>query len=80
VIVGEHDLVKPRKYSEIIVNQLTDVEYAIIPHAGHAVMWEQAGVFISLILGFLAKHRGQYSLQPEGPVQGPGREVDRWQK
>jgi 3-oxoadipate enol-lactonase len=57
VIVGEKDLVKPRKYSEIIISEIADVEYAIIPHAGHAVMWEEAGVFNSLLLGFLAKHR-----------------------
>jgi 3-oxoadipate enol-lactonase len=55
VVVGEADLVKPRKYSEIIVREIPDAEFAIIPHAGHAAMWEQAGVFNSLILGFLTK-------------------------
>ena len=55
VIVGEKDLVKPRKYSEIIAREIPDAEFAIVPHAGHAVMWEQAGVFNTLILGFLAK-------------------------
>lgn len=55
VVVGEHDLVKPRKYSEIIAREIPNTEFAVIPHAGHAAMWEQAGVFNSLILGFLAK-------------------------
>ena len=55
VIVGEKDLVKPRKYSEIIAREIPDAEFAIVPHAGHAVMWEQAGVFNTLVLGFLAK-------------------------
>ncbi len=55
VIAGEKDLVKPRKYSEIIAREIPDAEFAIVPHAGHAVMWEQAGVFNTLILGFLAK-------------------------
>jgi 3-oxoadipate enol-lactonase len=56
VVVGEDDTLKPRKYSEIIAREIPNAEFAIIPHAGHAAMWEQAGVFNSLILGFLAKH------------------------
>jgi 3-oxoadipate enol-lactonase len=58
VVVGEEDLVKPRKYSEIIAREMAHAEYAIIPHAGHAALWERAGMFNSLILGFLAKHGG----------------------
>lgn len=56
VVVGEDDALKPRKYSEIIFREIQNAEYAVIPHAGHAVMWEQADVFNSLLLGFLAKH------------------------
>ncbi len=55
VIVGEEDILKPRKYAEIIVSEIPDTEFAVVPHAGHAVLWEQPGVFNSLILGFLAK-------------------------
>jgi 3-oxoadipate enol-lactonase len=55
VMVGEEDILKPRKYAEIIARELPNSEFAIIPHAGHAVLWEQAPVFNSLILGFLAK-------------------------
>lgn len=58
VVTGELDLIKPRKYSEIIVREIPNAEFAIIPHAGHAALWEQAGVFNSLILGFLAKQGG----------------------
>ena len=57
VIVGEDDILKPRKYAEIIANAIPNSEFAVIPQAGHAVLWEQAGVFNTLILGFLAKHR-----------------------
>jgi len=57
VAVGEDDLLKPRTYAEIIAREIPEAEFAIIPHAGHAAMWEQPGVFNSLILGFLAKHR-----------------------
>ena len=56
VIVGEEDALKPRKYAEIIARKIPGAELAIIPHAGHAVLWEQAGIFNSLILGFLTKH------------------------
>jgi 3-oxoadipate enol-lactonase len=56
IVVGEEDALKPRRYSEIMVAKVPNAEFAIIPHAGHAAMWEQAGVFNSLILGFLAKH------------------------
>lgn len=58
VIVGEEDILKPPKYAKIIARELPNSEYAIIPHAGHAVLWEQAAVFNSLILGFLAKQSG----------------------
>ncbi len=57
-MVGEEDILKPRKYAEIIARELPNSELAIIPHAGHAVLWEQSAVFNSLILGFLAKQSG----------------------
>jgi 3-oxoadipate enol-lactonase len=49
-------MLKPRRYSEVIAREIPDAEFAVIPHAGHAAMWERAGVFNSLVLGFLAKH------------------------
>jgi 3-oxoadipate enol-lactonase len=57
VIVGEEDLLKPRKYAEIIAREILDAELVVVPHAGHAVMWEQAAIFNTLVLGFLAKQR-----------------------
>jgi pimeloyl-ACP methyl ester carboxylesterase len=59
VVVGELDALKPRSYADLIAREISGAEYAIIPHSGHAAMWEQAGVFNSLILGFLAK-QGRY--------------------
>jgi len=56
VVAGELDLLKPRRYSEIIAREIPGAEFAVIPQAGHAALWERAGVFNSLILGFLAKH------------------------
>ena len=62
VIVGEEDLLKPRKYAEIIADQIPNAEFAVVPHAGHAVLWEKANLFNTLILGFLAKHQeGNYA-------------------
>jgi 3-oxoadipate enol-lactonase len=55
VVAGELDALKPRTYSDRIVREIPDAEYAIIPDAGHAAMWEKPGIFNSLILGFLAK-------------------------
>lgn len=57
IIVGEDDLLKPRKYGEIIAREIPAAELVIAPHAGHAVLWEQADVFNTLLLGFLAKQR-----------------------
>ncbi len=57
IMVGEEDNLKPRRYAELIVNQMPCAEYAIVPRAGHALMWEQPEVFNSLILGFLDKQR-----------------------
>jgi 3-oxoadipate enol-lactonase len=58
VIVGEDDLLKPRKYAEIIAREIPGAELAVVPHAGHAVCWEKPGLFNTLVLGFLAKHAG----------------------
>jgi len=56
VIVGEDDLLKPRKYAEIIAREIPGAELVVVPHAGHAVCWEQPGVLNTLLLGFVAKH------------------------
>jgi 3-oxoadipate enol-lactonase len=56
VIVGEDDLLKPRKYAGIIAREIPGAELAVVPHAGHAVCWEQPGLFNTLILGFVAKN------------------------
>jgi 3-oxoadipate enol-lactonase len=55
VMVGEKDILKPRTYAAVIAREIPNAELAVIPQAGHAALWEQAGVFNSLILGFLAK-------------------------
>jgi len=56
VIVGEEDILKPRRYAQIIADQIPGAELVVIPRSGHAVCWEQPGLFNTLILGFLARH------------------------
>ncbi len=59
VIAGEDDILKPRRYAEIIAREIPGAEFALLPNAGHAALWEQPAVFNSLILGFLAKEGGK---------------------
>jgi 3-oxoadipate enol-lactonase len=58
VIVGEYDMLKPRKYAEIIAREVPNAEFSVVPHAGHAVCWERPALFNTLVLGFLAKQQG----------------------
>ncbi len=58
LMVGEEDILKPRKYADIIAAEMPQAEYVIVPRAGHALSWEQPEVFNSLVLGFLRKHSG----------------------
>jgi pimeloyl-ACP methyl ester carboxylesterase len=59
VMVGEDDLLKPRRYAEIIAREIPGALLAVVPHAGHAVSWEQPGVFNMLVLGFMCQHCDQ---------------------
>jgi len=56
VLVGEHDILKPRKYAEIIQRGIAGAELLIIPRGGHAVCLEQPAAFNSAVLGFVLKH------------------------
>ena len=56
VIVAENDMLKSRKYSEILVSEIPDAEFATIPNGGHAVCLEQPGIFNTLLMGFFTKH------------------------
>jgi 3-oxoadipate enol-lactonase len=58
VIVGEDDTLKPRAYADIIAREIPNAAYAMIPHAGHALVWEAPLVFNSLVLGFLEQAKG----------------------
>ncbi|HPH97865.1 MAG TPA: alpha/beta fold hydrolase [Anaerolineaceae bacterium] len=55
VMVGEADILKPRRYSEIIAAEIPGAQLAIIPGAGHALCLEKPALFNALVLGFLAQ-------------------------
>ncbi|QVK18506.1 alpha/beta hydrolase [Mycoplasmatota bacterium] len=57
VICGENDILKPRKFSDIIVSKINQCEYALIPNCGHVTIFEQPDVLNSLLLGFIVKNK-----------------------
>ena len=59
VMVGEQDILKPRRYAEIIANQIPCSELVVVPNAGHALCLEQPETFNSVMLGFLKKNSVQ---------------------
>ena len=56
VMVGELDILKPRKYSEIIAAHIPGAELVVVPNAGHALCMEQPGAFNTQVLGFVNLH------------------------
>jgi 3-oxoadipate enol-lactonase len=56
VLVGELDILKSRKYAEIITHEIHGAELVVIPHGGHAICMEKPGEFNDVVLGFVLKH------------------------
>ena len=56
IVSAELDLLKPRKYGEIMHRAIPGSEFHLVPGAGHVVVLEKAAEVNTLILGFLAKH------------------------
>jgi len=56
VAVGEKDLIKGRTYSQLIVDQIENCEFIIVPGAGHALCLEKPAELNTLLIGFLTKH------------------------
>jgi 3-oxoadipate enol-lactonase len=57
VLVGENDILKPRKYSERIAGEIPAADLVVVPGAGHAVCLEKPALFNAILLGFLAVNR-----------------------
>lgn len=53
---AELDILKPRKYGEIMHQAIAGSEFHLIPGAGHVAVLERAAEVNTIILGFLAKH------------------------
>jgi 3-oxoadipate enol-lactonase len=56
IVSAELDLLKPRRYGEIMHRAIAGSEFHLIPGAGHVVVLEKAAEVNTIILGFLAKH------------------------
>lgn len=56
IMVGELDLLKGPRYAEILRQGIQHTEYHILRGSGHASCWERPEEFLSIILGFLARH------------------------
>lgn len=57
VVCGEEDILKPRKFSKIISDNIPCSEFAIIPDCGHVTIFEKPEVLNSLLLGFVIKNK-----------------------
>lgn len=53
---AELDILKPRRYGEIMHRAIAGSEFHVIPEAGHVAVLEKAAEVNTIILGFLAKH------------------------
>ncbi|HHT55062.1 MAG TPA: alpha/beta hydrolase [Acholeplasma sp.] len=56
VIVGEDDLLKRVKFSEIIANTIPNTEYFVIPNCGHVAIFESPEELQTLLAGFIIKY------------------------
>jgi len=56
IVVGEEDLIKGRKYSDILHKSIPNSEYVVVPGAGHALCLEKPGELNSLLIGFAIKN------------------------
>jgi len=56
VIVGDQDLVTPVKFSEVLVQNIKNTEFFIIPDCGHVTIAEKPRELESVVLGFILKH------------------------
>ena len=56
VICGEEDILKERKFSEIIAREIENSEFVLIPDCGHVTIFEKPNVLNSVLLGFILKY------------------------
>ena len=56
IIVGEEDIIKGRKYSKIIADQIKHAEYVIVPGSGHALCLDKPETLNTLLIGWVLKN------------------------
>ena len=56
VAVGDEDLVTPVKLSEILVQNIPNTEFVMIPDCGHVAIAEKPNELESVVFGFALKH------------------------
>ncbi|MFE8703303.1 alpha/beta fold hydrolase [Cytobacillus sp. FJAT-54145] len=56
IVLGENDILTPRKFSEILVEKIPNTEFIIIPECGHVTIFEQPEVLKSALVGFIIKN------------------------
>lgn len=57
VVCGENDILKPRKFSQIIAANIPNSEFAVIPDCGHVTIFEKPDILNSMLLGFILKNQ-----------------------
>jgi 3-oxoadipate enol-lactonase len=58
IVSAELDLLKPRRYGELLHEAIAGSEFHLIPNCGHVAVLEKAAEVNTIILGFLAKQEG----------------------
>ena len=56
VVCGEDDILKPRKFSDIIANNIKTSEYVLIPKCAHVTIFEKPDTLNTILLGFVLKN------------------------
>jgi 3-oxoadipate enol-lactonase len=57
VVCGDEDILKPPKFSDIIAKAIPGAELVVIPQCGHVAVFEKPETLVTLMHGFLARHR-----------------------
>ena len=55
-MVGEVDILTPRKFADELVERVSGAELMLVPELGHAFYEERPDVFNNAALGFWSRH------------------------
>ena len=57
IICGEDDMLKPVRFSKLIHKEIKGSEFVLLPECGHVAIFEKPNEIVSLLIGFVAKHK-----------------------